>query len=171
MRRRVGSASARKGAVQRSRRTFNHMVKYKVETRQVQGCFWNHRGLILFGKSYPVSFGLIWLGKEFALELMCRCRVNRVREVAIRFGLRAKGQSKLNLKEQFNYLQHLSRQYDFTFPRAAPILKFLIVLALGGVAAGGGFALGRWCGANLLVSVLVGYLVLVQRKTPVGQKS
>jgi dolichol-phosphate mannosyltransferase len=98
------------------------------------------------------------MGYKIALELMCKCRVKRVREVAIRFGLRAKGQSKLNLKEQFNYLQHLSRLYDFTFPRTAPILKFLIVLALGGVAAGGGFALAHWCGANLLISVLNGYL-------------
>lgn len=98
------------------------------------------------------------MGYKIALELMCKCRVKRVREVPIRFGLRAKGQSKLNLKEQFNYLQHLSRLYDFTFPRTAPILKFLIVLALGAVAAGSGLALARWGGANLLSSILLGYV-------------
>jgi dolichol-phosphate mannosyltransferase len=98
------------------------------------------------------------MGYKIALELMCKCRVKHVREVPIQFGLRARGQSKLSLREQFNYLQHLSRLYDFTFPRTAPILKFLIVLALGGVAAGGGFALAHWCGANLLVCVLFGYL-------------
>jgi dolichol-phosphate mannosyltransferase len=66
------------------------------------------------------------LGYKIALELMCKCKVNRVQEVPIHFGLRTKGESKLTLKQQFRYLEHLSRLYDFTYPRASPILKFLI---------------------------------------------
>jgi dolichol-phosphate mannosyltransferase len=69
------------------------------------------------------------LGYKIGLELMCKCRVRRPVEVPIAFGLREKGQSKLSLREQFRYLEHLSRLYDFTFPRASPIVKFLIVLA------------------------------------------
>ncbi len=68
------------------------------------------------------------LGYKIALELMCKCRVNRVQEVPIHFGLRIRGESKLNLKQQFRYLEHLSRLYDFTYPRASPITKFLIAI-------------------------------------------
>jgi dolichol-phosphate mannosyltransferase len=68
------------------------------------------------------------LGYKIALELMCKCRVNRVQEIPIHFGLRTRGESKLNLKQQFRYLEHLSRLYDFTFPHASPILKFLITV-------------------------------------------
>lgn len=71
------------------------------------------------------------LGYKIALELMCKCRVNKVQEVPIHFGLRTRGESKLTLKQQFRYLEHLSRLYDFTFPRASPILKFLITVAAG----------------------------------------
>ncbi len=71
------------------------------------------------------------LGYKIALELMCKCRVQHVQEVPIHFGLRTKGESKLNLKQQFRYLEHLSRLYDFTFPRASPISKFLISVVLG----------------------------------------
>jgi dolichol-phosphate mannosyltransferase len=60
---------------------------------------------------------------------MCKCRVQRLREIPIHFALRERGQSKLSLKQQLKYLEHLSRLYDFTFPRASPIVKFLIVTA------------------------------------------
>jgi dolichol-phosphate mannosyltransferase len=71
------------------------------------------------------------LGYKIALELMCKCRVNRVQEVPIHFGMRTRGQSKLTLAQQFKYLEHLSRLYDFTYPRASPILKFLITVVCG----------------------------------------
>jgi dolichol-phosphate mannosyltransferase len=71
------------------------------------------------------------LGYKIALELMCKCRVQGVREVPIHFGLRTKGESKLTLKQQFRYLEHLSRLYDFTYPRASPITKFLISTVAG----------------------------------------
>ena len=71
------------------------------------------------------------LGYKIALELMCKCRVGHVQEVPIHFGLRTKGESKLTLKQQFRYLEHLIRLYDFTYPRASPITKFLIAIVLG----------------------------------------
>ncbi len=97
------------------------------------------------------------LGYKIALELMCKCRVNRVQEVPIHFGLRTRGESKLTLKQQFKYLEHLSRLYDFTFPRASPILKFLI-------AVFGGFLFGvvifldlRLSGIGQTFSLISGY--------------
>jgi dolichol-phosphate mannosyltransferase len=69
------------------------------------------------------------IGYKIGLELMCKCQVKSVREVPIHFGARTRGQSKLSVKEQYRYLAHLSRLYDYHFPRASPISKFLIVLA------------------------------------------
>ena len=77
-------------------------------------------------ESYASATNLTPLGYKIALELMCKCRVKRVREIPIHFGMREKGQSKLSLKQQFRYLEHLSRLYDFTYPRASPIVKFFI---------------------------------------------
>ena len=77
---------------------------------------------------------------KIGLELMCKCRVAGVREVPIHFDSRAHGRSKLTLVQQFRYLEHLSRLYDFTFPRASPVVKFLVATACGWLA---GFALYR----------------------------
>jgi dolichol-phosphate mannosyltransferase len=71
------------------------------------------------------------LGYKIGLELMCKCRVGAVREVPIEFKARAHGRSKLTVREQFRYLEHLSRLYDFTFPRLSPVVKFLIATACG----------------------------------------
>src|SRR5262249_27240698 len=71
------------------------------------------------------------LGYKIGLELMCKCRVRHVQEIPIHFAERTRGQSKLSLREQFRYLEHLSRLYDFCYPRLSPIGKFLIVLLLG----------------------------------------
>lgn len=79
------------------------------------------------------------LGYKIALELLCKCRVHDrpggLVEVPITFAQRACGHSKLSLREQFRYLEHLSRLYDFTYPRASPVAKFLISVALGWAAA------------------------------------
>jgi dolichol-phosphate mannosyltransferase len=88
--------------------------------------------------TYAAAEHLTPLGYKIGLELMCKCRVKRVKEIPIHFGLRSRGESKLSLKQQFRYLEHLSRLYDFTYPRASPALKFIIATAcswLAGLAA------------------------------------
>jgi dolichol-phosphate mannosyltransferase len=75
------------------------------------------------------------LGYKIGLELMCKCRVRRVAEVPIHFAERTGGESKLTLRQQFKYLEHLSRLYDFCFPRASPAAKFSIVAACGALVA------------------------------------
>jgi len=82
--------------------------------------------------TYERATHLTPLGYKIALELMCKCRVERSRitEIPIDFGERAAGESKLSIKQQFKYLEHLSRLYDFFFPRLAPIAKFLIATAV-----------------------------------------
>jgi dolichol-phosphate mannosyltransferase len=88
------------------------------------------------------------LGYKIGLELMCKCRVQNVREVPIHFAERERGQSKLTLREQFRYLEHLSRLYDFTYPRLSPVAKFAIVTILS------------W-----LVGLAV-YMLLIQTRLP-----
>jgi dolichol-phosphate mannosyltransferase len=77
------------------------------------------------------------LGYKVGLELMCKCRVRSPREVPIHFSTRTHGESKLTLTQQFKYLEHLSRLYDFYFPRASPAIKFLIATACAWLVAFG----------------------------------
>jgi dolichol-phosphate mannosyltransferase len=91
--------------------------------------------------TYERAQRLTPLGYKIALELICKSRVANVHEVPIHFALRERGQSKLTIRQQFRYLEHLSRLYDFTYPRASPVIKFLIVLALSWLVAGGLFVM------------------------------
>ena len=97
------------------------------------------------------------LGYKIALELMCKCRVQKVVEVPIHFGLRHAGTSKLTLKQQFKYLEHLSRLYDFTFPRASPILKFLIATTASWLASLAALAPLLATGSSLLTAVALAF--------------
>ncbi len=101
------------------------------------------------------------LGYKIALELMCKCKVNRVQEVPIHFGLRTKGESKLTLKQQFRYLEHLSRLYDFTYPRASPILKFLIATFAGFLFGASIFCSVNLAGVHTGGSILSGYIAAI----------
>jgi dolichol-phosphate mannosyltransferase len=90
-------------------------------------------------ETYERAERLTPLGYKVGLELMCKCRAKNVREVPIHFSTREFGESKLTATQQFKYLEHLSRLYDFYFPRGAPMLKFLIVVACGWLAAFGAY--------------------------------
>ena len=101
------------------------------------------------------------LGYKIALELICKCRVQKVSEVPIHFGLRTRGESKLSLKQQFKYLEHLSRLYDITFPRASPITKFAITVAVGLLVGLGVFESVIELGGGTVISSTVGYLGVI----------
>jgi dolichol-phosphate mannosyltransferase len=60
------------------------------------------------------------VGYKIALELIVKCGCRHVREVPIHFADRVKGESKLNLREQINYLRHLARLYRFTLLAGRP---------------------------------------------------
>ncbi|HVT89454.1 MAG TPA: glycosyltransferase [Tepidisphaeraceae bacterium] len=97
------------------------------------------------------------LGYKIGLELMCKCRVSNVREVPIHFAERAHGQSKLSMREQFRYLEHLSRLYDFCYPRLSPILKFLIVTLLSWIVGLGVYLAAVKSDAGPALSPVIGY--------------
>lgn len=107
--------------------------------------------------TYENAERLTPLGYKVGLELMCKCRVRNVREVPIHFANRTRGESKLNLKQQFKYLEHLSRLYDFFFPRASPIAKFLIVTAASWLV-GLAFYLQLRAFLNPIAATTLGYL-------------
>lgn len=98
------------------------------------------------------------LGYKIGLELICKCRVDRVTEVPIHFGVRAAGESKLTLKQQFKYLEHLSRLYDFCFPRLAPALKFLIVVACAWLVGAALLGSMRRIEMDWILATLVAYV-------------
>ncbi len=57
------------------------------------------------------------VGYKIALELLVKCGCKRVVEIPIRFEDRVHGQSKLNLREQLNYLRHIGRLYHHCIAR------------------------------------------------------
>lgn len=65
------------------------------------------------------------VGYKIGLELIVKCRCRNVQEVPIRFSNRQRGKSKLTLKEQLRYLQHLHRLFLHTHPRVARIARSL----------------------------------------------
>lgn len=63
------------------------------------------------------------IGYKIGLELMVRGQL-RVREVPITFSDRTLGESKMNLRQQWNYLRHLHRLYMFRFGDPVRIVSF-----------------------------------------------
>jgi len=75
--------------------------------------------------------GLNPVGYKIALELIVKCDLNNVGEIPIHFTDRVRGDSKLTLKEQLKYIQHIRRLYLHRFANAMYLLQFLVVGASG----------------------------------------
>lgn len=73
------------------------------------------------------------VGYKIGLELLVKCRCRNVREVPIHFADRQHGESKLSVKEQLKYIQHLRRLYIYRYPTRACMLQFAAVGAAGTV--------------------------------------
>jgi len=71
------------------------------------------------------------IGYKIGLELIVKCGCKRIAEVPIFFGNRFRGKSKLSAKEQFNYLRHLKRLYEYKLGIGAQALEFIGVGATG----------------------------------------
>ncbi len=71
--------------------------------------------------------GLNPTGYKIALELVVKCNVRRAVEVPIHFADRKLGTSKLTLKQQLLYLQHLRRLYMYKFASGLEMLHFALV--------------------------------------------
>lgn len=73
------------------------------------------------------------VGYKIGLELIVKCGCDRVVEVPIHFENRQFGKSKLTLKQQLLYVQHLRRLYIFKYLVWSELMQFLTVGALGAV--------------------------------------
>lgn len=67
------------------------------------------------------------VGYKIGLELLVKCRFQRVVEVPIHFAQRQLGYSKLSFKEQLRYVQHLRRLLAFKHPFWSQFLQFFLV--------------------------------------------
>lgn len=68
---------------------------------------------------------------KLVLETVCKFPEAEIIEVPIIFKDREKGQSKLTIKEQCNYIRHILKLYKFKNTNISTILKFLCVGSTG----------------------------------------
>jgi dolichol-phosphate mannosyltransferase len=103
------------------------------------------------------------IGYKIGLELIAKThtRSDRVAEVPIIFRNRVHGESKLTLKEQFRYLEHLSRLYDYKFPKGSPRAKFLIAAGAGVVACYATLAVMNHAHFMPILSIAAGLLAMI----------
>lgn len=73
------------------------------------------------------------IGYKIGLELLVKCGCSRTEEVPIYFADRQFGESKLSLKEQLLYIQHLRRLLIFKYPGLSYIFQFAFVGGVGTV--------------------------------------
>ena len=116
------------------------------------------------------------IGYKIALELMVRCDFKQVVEVPITFHDRRAGNSKMNLKQQWNYLRHLRRLYVYRFGRFGEFVNFLAVGSSGFVIDIAGYYLLQWLGLDHRIARAVSFLPAVtwnwthNRRTTFGDR-
>lgn len=93
------------------------------------------------------------IGYKIGLELLVKTKANKVTEVPITFADRVKGESKLNLKEQLNYIRHIKRLFDYKFGNLSYFIQFAISGAIGLIANILLLNLFLWIGSSVKVSV------------------
>lgn len=71
------------------------------------------------------------IGYKIGLEIIVKCRLTNVGEIPIHFIDRVHGKSKLTIKEQLRYIQHLRRLYLYKFGTWTHLAQFLVVGASG----------------------------------------
>ena len=67
------------------------------------------------------------VGYKIGLEILVKCRCRKVIEIPIRFSQRHKGESKLTLREQVLYLEHLRRLAEYKYGDWARFAQFCLV--------------------------------------------
>lgn len=97
------------------------------------------------------------IGYKIGLELLLRCGCARVEEIPISFRDRQAGSSKLNLREVYNYLNHLSCLYDFVYPRLSSSLKYVITICFGLLASAATLPFFAHLTTSTSISVVLAY--------------
>lgn len=73
------------------------------------------------------------IGYKIGLELIVKCGCRNIAEIPIHFDNRRFGESKLTLREQLRYLQHLRRLAIYKYGTWSHLAQFLFVGAIGTV--------------------------------------
>ena len=92
------------------------------------------------------------IGYKIGLEILVKADCRRVQEVPIQFADRRRGESKLSLVEQLNYLRHLSRLGRYKYHDTLQLTNFALVGASGAVVDLCVFALLLSTGSGVPVS-------------------
>ncbi len=87
---------------------------------------------LLASKNVPPINKLSPLGYKIALELIVKGGFDKIYEHPIHFSERLHGNSKMNVRQQFYYLRHLRRLYQYKYPTMSEFLQF-------GMVGGSGF--------------------------------
>lgn len=101
------------------------------------------------------------IGYKIGLELIVKARCKKVVEVPIHFTDRVKGESKLSLKEQLKYIQHLRRLYIFKYGSLTEMFHFAVVGGSGVVVNLAVFTLMLQLGMGKEISILSGIIISV----------
>jgi len=97
------------------------------------------------------------VGYKIGLELIVKGGCRRVEEVPIHFSTRQHGQSKLSLRVQLQYLNHIIRLARWKYPRLSSFLPFAMV----GVTGIGVYVLLLWFLERVAQGVIAGDLQIV----------
>jgi len=99
------------------------------------------------------------VGYKIGLELLVKARCRRVCEVPIHFSQRRFGESKLSLREQLRYLQHVRRLLVHQYGNWAHFAQFAAVGASGTVVNLAVLTVLWWAGVPVRLAVAVAILV------------
>jgi dolichol-phosphate mannosyltransferase len=83
-------------------------------------------GFMAIRKSILDNVAIDPLGWKIVLEIAVKAKP-RIKEIPILFSERKKGESKLGINAQIDYLHHLWRLYSFRYPEATQFIKFCLV--------------------------------------------
>lgn len=98
------------------------------------------------------------IGYKIGLELLLKCNCRNVCELPIHFYDRQHGESKLSLKQQLQYIQHLRRLYIFKYAEQSHAAQFFIVGGTGVITNLMILTLLLW--AKVLPTVAVGVAII-----------
>lgn len=70
-------------------------------------------GFMAVRRSLLQNIDLAPVGWKIVLEIVVKAETGRLMEVPITFNDRERGESKMSLREQWNYIKHLGRLYQF----------------------------------------------------------
>jgi dolichol-phosphate mannosyltransferase len=87
--------------------------------------------LALRKQTFLAAENLNPVGYKIGLELMVKCGCRHIQEIPILFADRLHGESKLSLREQFLYVKHLKRLYQYKLGILAQPVQFVLVGATG----------------------------------------